>query len=399
MMLNETGMIAGERGWTRRPRACGHGLDPANPAASQVRSATTSLVLTAVLGLVTPLHAQQARPMVVELAEPNQVRGDEITPEQQRAVELGLARLASRQRPDGSFGAPGEGFGATTGITALAGIAFMAAGNLPGRGKYGQHVARCVDYLVSTAQESGLLSSEQAHGVMYSHGFAALFLAEVYGMTGDERVREVLQRAIRLIQKTQNDQGGWRYQPVPHDADISVTICQVMALRAARDAGIKVEKDVIDRAIEYVRQCQNADGGFSYMLTGQRGDGGSAFPRSAAGVCALYYAGVFEGDELRKGLDYLMGFLPAAAPGERNIGMAHYYYGHYYAAQAMFLAGGDYWARWYPAIRDELIRRQDRKTGAWPVEISEDYANACALIVLQMPNRYLPVFSGKGPGS
>lgn len=358
-----------------------------------------AVVLAGSMVWVSPLQAQQVRPRTPELAQPNVVRGDEITPEQQRAVELGLARLASRQRPDGSFGAPGEGFGATTGITALAGIAFLAAGNLPGRGKYGENVARCVDYLVSNAQESGLLSSEQAHGVMYSHGFAALFLAEVYGMTGDDRVREVLQRAIRLIQKTQNPQGGWRYQPIPHDADISVTICQVMALRAARDAGIKVEKDVIDRAIEYVRLCQNADGGFSYMLTGHRGEGGSAFPRSAAGVCALYYAGVFEGDEITRGLNYLMTFLPAAAAGERTIGMAHYYYGHYYAVQAMFLAGGDYWAKWYPAIRDELIRRQDRSTGAWPVEISEDYANACALIILQMPNRYLPVFSGKGPGS
>jgi hypothetical protein len=78
---------------------------------------------------------------------------------------------------------------------------------------------------------------------------------------------------------------------------------------------------------------------------------------------------------------------------------AHYYYGQYYAVQAMFLAGGDYWAQWYPAIRDELITKQDKATGSWPPEISDDYSTACALIILQMPNRYLPVFSGKGPGS
>ena len=65
----------------------------------------------------------------------------------------------------------------------------------------------------------------------------------------------------------------------------------------------------------------------------------------------------------------------------------------------MFLAGGQYWAAWYPAIREELIARQDR-TGGWTSsEIAPEYGTAVALIVLQMPNRYLPVFSGKGPGS
>ena len=326
---------------------------------------------------------------------PGIVRGDEITEKQQATVAKGLEYLASRQQRDGSFGSQGQGFGATSGITGLAGLAFMQAGNLPGRGKYGENVQRAVDYILSTSQESGLLASEQAHGVMYSHGFATLFLAEVYGMTGDEMVKEKLQRAVRLIQKTQNPQGGWRYMPVPYDADISVTICEVMALRAARDAGIKVEKDVIDKAIAYVRQCQNPDGGFSYML-GPGGGGGSAFPRSAAGVCALYYAGIFEGNEVKRGLDYVRRFTPGR--GTRDAGSAHYYYGQYYAAQAMFLAGGDYWEQWYPAIRDELIARQNAN-GGWSNEISEEYSSAMALIVLQMPNRYLPVFNGKGPGS
>jgi prenyltransferase beta subunit len=333
--------------------------------------------------------AQRAPGAIADV--PNQVRGDEITPAQQRAVERGLARLASRQNARGSFGSQSEGFGATSGITGLAGIAFLAGGNLPGRGKYGENVQRAVDYLLSATQESGLISSEQAHGVMYSHGFAALFLAEVYGMTGDDAVKEKLQRSIRLIQKTQNREGGWRYMPVPYDADISVTICQVMALRAARDAGIKVDKEVIDRAVEYVRRCQNPDGGFNYMASG---GGGSAFPRSAAGVATLYYAGIFQGDELTRGLRYIQRF----QAGRANVASSHYYYGHYYAAQVMYLAGGSYWGAWFPAIRDELIARQDKNTGGWSGEISEDYCTANALIILQMPNRYLPVFNGKGPG-
>ena len=326
----------------------------------------------------------------------NLVRGDEINSAQQQAVDKGLQWLADHQAADGSFGGPG---GAHAAITALAGLAFMEAGNLPGRGKYGVNVTHCLHYILDCCQESGLIASDAMQGPMYGHGFATLFLGEVYGMTGDDSVKEKLQKAVALIERAQSHQpgceGDWRYQPVPMDADISVTICQVMALRAARDAGLKVERDTIDAAIKYVQMCQNADGGFSYMAR-MGGGGGSGFARSAAGVAALYYAGIFTGDSLERGLKYIRQFQPDAS-NPRSDADGHYFYGNYYAVQAMFLAGGDYWARWYPAVRDQLIQRQNT-TGFWSGDYSEDYATSMALIILQMPNRYLPVYSGKGPG-
>src|SRR3954454_14963675 len=265
------------------------------------------------------------------LAEtPNAVRGDELNERQKASVEKGLAWLAARQAQDATF--VQHGYSNHAGITALAGLAFMQAGNLPGRGKYGREVQNCLDFVLNSCTESGLIASDMTQGPMYGHGFATLFLAEVYGMTGDEGVKEKLQKAVKLIQKTQNREGGWRYQPVPYDADISVTICQVMALRAARDAGIKVEKEVIDKSIQYVLNCQNPDGGFSYMARGG-GGGNSGFPRSAAGVAALYYAGVFEGKNLERGLAYLRQFTPGPNRNSNNDG--HYFYGHYYAVQAM----------------------------------------------------------------
>jgi hypothetical protein len=327
----------------------------------------------------------------------NQVTGHEITDAQRASVKRGLAWLAKRQTDNAGFAT--EGYSGHAGISALAGIAFMQGGNLPGRGEYGKEVQNVLDYVLTKCARSGLIASENSAGPMYGHGFATLFLGEVYGMTGNEEVKEKLQRAVNLIQKSQNNEGGWRYQPQPFDADISVTICQVMALRAARDAGIKVEKAVIDKSIEYVKRCQNhagGDGGFNYMAT--QGGGGSAFPRSAAGVAALYYAGVFEGENLKHGLEYIKQFTPSRNGGGGDRVEGHYFYGHYYAVQANFLAGGEYWANWYPAIREELIKRQS-PDGSWSGDFSEDYATAMALIILQMPNRYLPVYAGKGPGT
>jgi hypothetical protein len=365
-----------------------------------------TLTILAAISLATRSVAQETPKTDAVAERPNVVRGDEITPAQQQAVEKGLRWLADHQGADGSFGGGGQGKHA--GITALAGLAFMEAGNLPGRGKYADNVSRCLKFVLDSCQESGLIVSDQSQGPMYGHGFATLFLGEVYGMTGDDTVKEKLQKAVTLIERCQSNQpgneGGWRYQPVPYDADISVTICQVMALRAARDAGIKVEKDVIDKAIKYVRGCQNPDGGFSYMMR-MGGGGGSGFARSAAGVAALYYAGVFEGNDLERGLKYIKQFTPNKGNGAPRVGPngepmemeGHYYYGNYYAVQAMFLAGGDYWGDWYPAVRDQLIARQS-PTGNWSGDYSDDYATSMALIILQMPNRYLPVYSGKGPG-
>jgi prenyltransferase beta subunit len=323
---------------------------------------------------------------------PAQAALNEITPEQQAAVDRGLEYLASRQNAEGSFGNAGA-YGATAAITALSGLAFMEEGNLPGRGKYGDNVKKAVQFIVRNQQESGLFTTSAFQGEMYSHGFATLFIGEVYGMTGDDQIKENLQRAVRLIERCQNTEGGWRYQPAPVDADISVTICQIMALRSARDAGIKTDAAVMEKALAYVKRCQNPDGGFSYQAsTG----GESGFARTAAGTASLYYAGKFQDHGVTRGLNYLSRFIPGRDQIDEQ---GHFFYGQYYAVQAMFLAGGRYWGDWYPAIRELLVSRQNKATGSWEGEVDPDYCTAMALIILQMPNRYLPVFNGKGPGS
>jgi prenyltransferase beta subunit len=306
---------------------------------------------------------------------------EEITPQVRLAVRKGLTWLADQQASDGSFGSDGH-YGRHVGITGLAGLAFMSAGHVPERGQYGEIVDGCLRFVLTNRSESGLLAVDTSHGPMYGHGFATLFLAEVYGMSGRSEVRETLRKAIRLIVATQNGQGGWRYQPVRSEADISVTICQIMALRSARNAGIAVPKSTIDRAIQYVKDSQNTDGGFKYMLD----SGTSAFARSAAGVTALQYAGAYDADEIQHGIAYLMNYLPG-----KGEGVSHYFYGQYYAAQAMFLRGGASWRTWWPAIREELLERQSEQ-GHWRSQVGGEYGTAMALIILQIPNRLLPIF-------
>ena len=338
--------------------------------------------MTALLGCAANVLAQPPVPASVETS------GQELIDEEtERAIARGLEYLAVGQHEDGSFGS-GRSYQRNVAVTSLAGMAFLSAGHTPGRGKYGRHVQKAIDYVVSRTKPNGFIieESSKSHGPMYGHGFSVLFLAESYGMSPRKQLREALERAVKLIINSQNKEGGWRYFPESTDADISVTVCQVMALRAARNAGLYVPKSTIDRAVEYIKRSQNPDGGFQYQLV-RRGE--SLFPRSAAAIVALYSAGIYEGREIERGLAYLMRHLPR---GHDFRFETHYFYGHYYAVQVMWHAGGRYWMRWYPAIRDELLTRQQTNGGWTDTAICSEYGTAMACLILQMPNNYLPIF-------
>jgi hypothetical protein len=341
------------------------------------------------LGLCAGLAATPA------LGQPERATPDHITPEAQRAIDRGLAWLARAQDSNGSFGGGSPILQGNVAITALAGMAFLAGGHQPDRGQYGSQVTKALQYILTQEDRNtpGFLYHPvpSSHGPMYSHGFGTMFLGEAYGQIPDaalsKRVRTTLEKAVQLILACQNHEGGWRYRPIREQADVSVTICQMMALRSARNAGLSVPKSAADKCIEYVRACQTLDGGFRYY----RQSGGSAFPRSAAGLCAFYSAGLYQGKEIDRALNYLMKFKPTDSRGFRQD--THYYYGHYYAAQAFWTAGEPHWSNWFPAVRDDLLKPgRQRPDGAWiDNNFQSEYATAMALIILQIPNNYLPI--------
>ena len=249
---------------------------------------------------------------------------------------------------------------------------------------------KIVDYLLERSLPNGLIigPDSDSNRIMYGHGFSTLFLAEVFGMVPAKSLKPKLQRAVELILKTQNQEGGWRYTAERvESADISVTTCQIMALRAARNAGIAVPASTIESAMQYVKKCQNEDGGFRYQLTG---DPASAFPRSAAAAVSFYLAGWTEDQQISPTLNYLKRF--EASPRLTPTTNPHYYYGQYYGVQAMWHTGKEEWKSWFPPIRDQLVQLQ-QPAGNWADQAQgKVYATAMACLVLQLPNQYLPIF-------
>jgi prenyltransferase beta subunit len=320
-----------------------------------------------------------------------------VSPTTTAAIDQGLAFLGKRQIAQGQLkGAFGtSGYAAGVAVCGLAGLAFLSSGSVPGRGPYGRHIDRCVDYLLANTDSQGYISAQAFGGQdrMYGHGFATLFLAEAFGMSmhsdEDQKLGNKLRAAVKLIVETQNDEGGWRYQPVKSEADLSITICQIMALRAARDAGLEVPAKTRERCIDYVKRSQTGDGTFQYLLRGGRVTVGL----TAAGVVALNSAGIYDGPEVDKGLKYIWRNKPNGQMTQGHF--SGFFYTQYYAAVAMWHAGGDYWSGWYTDIRDTLLKHQ-RTNGGWDdAGFGEEYGAAMALIILQLPYNYVPVF-GEG---
>lgn len=314
-----------------------------------------------------------------------------VTPEALRAVTKGLDYLAAQQADDGAWNT-GGGQAYPVAMTGLAGTAFLAHGNSPTRGKYSRNVQGAVEFLLRCTTATGLITgpSQDNGQPMHGHGFALMFLASVYGMITKESLRrqvaETVRKAVALTSQGQSGQGGWTYIPGAGDEG-SVTVTQVQALRAAQNAGFLVPRAVIDEAANYLEKCRTPEGGIQYSLLS---GGGPRLPISAAAVATLYNAGQFDSPIAVDCLKYVWGQFRASEGW--NKGGGHAYYSHLYAAQGFYMAGDEYWDKYFPATRDQLIGMQSGD-GSWDGDgIGTIYGTSIAAIILQLPFKYLPVF-------
>jgi squalene cyclase len=321
---------------------------------------------------VAPCLGAEARP-------DDKVRLAELSPQAEQAIERGLRFLASHQNRDGSWGDRHP-----AAITALSLMAFMLKGHFPRRGPHGAMLERGLGFMLRRSERGAGYLGGHNYG-MYEHGLGTLAFSEVWGMSDRKEIRDALKRAVDVILRSQNPKGGWRYHPRPIDADISVTVMQIVALASAAEAGILVPNQVIQKALGYVKGCQQKfEGGFGYTSPSS-----VKFSSSAAGVMSLLMCGERDSKAVERGLAYLKRLPEGKFERER-----FYLYGHYYAIQAMYQAGEEHYQEWYPQIRDALLAKQ-KKDGSWSASGEERdpcYGTAMTILILGVPYRFLPIY-------
>ena len=117
----------------------------------------------------------------------------ETNAESELALERGLSWLARTQGSQGNWESN------DLGLVSLGSLAFLSAGHMPGRGKYGENVDRALQYIVKNAKPSGLLNIADAQRDLYNHGLTAFVLGQAYGMTDDPQIGKTLEKALKLI--------------------------------------------------------------------------------------------------------------------------------------------------------------------------------------------------------
>jgi hypothetical protein len=319
------------------------------------------------------------------------------TPESEDAVSRGLAWLAAHQREDGSWRFnhhegtcgglcrdPGT-VGSTTAATGLALLPFLGAGEIGEGSEYEDVVEDGLYYLASRMLVTPH-GGDLQEGTMYAQGIAAIALCEAYAMTGDESLRSVAQLAIDFICRAQHAEGGWRYFP-GQPGDTTVFGWQVMALKSARLAGLRVPQPVLDRAEEFLDRVQSEEGAYYGYL-----EAGKLPTPTAIGLLARMYFGWAQDDaRLAKGVAYLEKLKPSRTD----------VYFNYYATQVMHHYEGAGWDVWNRDIRDRLIATQSRRGhehGSWYFHDEHAksggrlYTTAMCLMILEVYYRYMPLY-------
>jgi hypothetical protein len=291
------------------------------------------------------------------------------------------------------------GRGADTGVTGLAILALAATGNTHREGDHQQTVRKAVDYLLRNQGPDGNLGGQaQVYEFTYCHGMATLALAEILGMSGDAELREPVERAIGYTLAAQDPVGGgWRYRP-RDPGDTSQLGWQVMALKSAELAGIRIPKQTWQGVVHFLNEVASGErGGLASYRSGEQV---SRTMTAEALLCRLFLGQPIDSPATEEARDLILGRMPG--DGEANL------YCWYYGTMSMYQLQGPNWTKWSEAIQRTLLTTQETSgplAGSWPPNTRWDsyggrvYSTSLATLCLETYYRFVPLQFVERPGS
>lgn len=313
------------------------------------------------------------------------------------SVAAGVDYLISRQNADGSISPDATH---ATALTSLSVLAMIGVGHqLTDPTPEGEALRKALAFILreDRQDEMGYFGARDGSR-MYGHGITTLLLGELLGMgvdaEQDKIIREKLELAVDLILRSQqvekfgNGQydGGWRYTPAAHDADLSITVWQVMALRSALAADIEVPSAAIDDAVEYLRRSFRAErpgmGRFGYQPGRSFG-----YATTAAGLLAMQVCGKYDAPEVEASANWLLS--QRLDPGD-----VWFYYGTYYYAQGLYQRGGESAELARARVESTLLSIQHENGSFSGVGVAQErvYATSMAILSLSVRYHYLPIY-------
>jgi len=371
-----------------------HIIEPGNGVR---RHLPTDLLIGVLLVLWTPLMTSPIRAQEKPSAEDKGQRSDRL----EKIVRKGVRFLVKKQRKNGSIARRNKN---STAMTSLALIAMMAVGHQPtDRTKEGRAMRDALAFVLQDDRQKKNGYFGGADGSrMYGHGITTLMLSEMVGKAvsrkQDRTIQTKVSKAIKLILQAQRKngrhRGGWRYSPGGKASDMSVTVWQLMALRSAQNAGFDVPREVIQRAVEYLRRSFGRKGenigGFGYQADPKEGKAQDVrYACVGAGLLSIQVTGNYDDPRVEMAARWLRKHEP-------NWNSRWFLYGTYYYSQGMYQVGGEHAKYAWQRVRSVLFDRQ-KESGAWRGGSNHEkknkiYATSLALLALSTKYHYLPIY-------
>lgn len=305
---------------------------------------------------------------------PLQRKGDTIPAQVELIYQKGLKYLAESQTEEGNWS---DGYGTQPGVVGLCVTAFLAHGEDPVNGPYAKSIRKGIDFIISQQNEqTGYIGSS-----VYNHAFATLALAESYGMVDEPKIAPALQKAVELSLSSQkrNRSNGWRYTPDSTDADTTVTGSQMVALLAARNAGIPVPEDAIRKGLAYLEGNRGLNGSYGYTSCS-----GGKETLTAIGMLCISLAKQGRTKPFENSLEFLKKKIDYR---DRN----YPYYFEYYMSQALFHADQEVWSEWNQRNIRYMATLQN-SDGSFPGNHGASFSTSGALLSLALNYRFLPIY-------
>jgi hypothetical protein len=324
------------------------------------------------------------------------------------AIRKAVSFLVTQQDKDGAIQSKWT-WANRTAVTSLAVMAMASVGHQPADDSpEGRCMRKALAFVLRPEhQEVDGYFGNSDGSRMYGHGIITLMLAELLGMgadtTQDHLITERCKAAVQLILRAQavskggSDEGGWRYTPDSYDSDLSASVWQVSALRAAKNGGIEVPKRAIDRAIEYIKgtyySARDAAGRATDLKSAcAYGVNGRApvYSTAAAGLLSLQMCGNYDGQEVQSCAEWLL----ERKPDPDGL---WFYYGTYYYSQGMYQRGGKYADVAKKNVEEALLPRQ-AADGSWSatqnreVEAGTVYCTSLGVLALAVKYHFLPIY-------
>jgi len=283
-------------------------------------------------------------------------------------------------------------------LTGLALLAYLGAGYTHIEGKYALTVTNGLRFLLVNQKPDGDLRGPSRAVGMYCHAMAALALCEAYALTGDERLRTAVERAVDFLVKSQATDGmAWRYAPRESTGDTSILGWVLLVFRSAELVGIPVPAATQAGAQAWLKKI--TAGRSAGLARYQPFRQVTTTMTAEAWVCRQLQNLDHPGPAREEAAAYLLANSPDRGPF--NL------YFWYYGTLALYQHGGPEWAQWNNQVRDQLVRRQRLRghaAGSWDPDDDETYgarggrlySTTLATLTLEVYFRYLRFYDDPG---